>query len=91
MISCQTSAVDMSDVERASGAARRRRGAPAALVAETRAADRAHGPCRDFPPLLSTVSAEVQGGVGGKARAVRRPTGTEHGKDQGGHVLHVED
>ena len=60
-------------------------------MAETRAADRAHGLCRDFPPLLSTVSAEVQGGVGGKARAARRPTGTEHGKDQGGHVLHVED
>ena len=61
-------------------------------MAEARAADRAHGPCRDFPPLLSTVSAEVQqGGVGGKERAARRPTGTEHGKDQGGHVLHVED
>ena len=56
--------------------------APAALVAEARAADRAHGPCRDFPPLLSTVSAKVQGGVGGKARAARRPTGTEHGKDR---------
>ena len=63
---------------------------PVALVAETRAADRAHGPCRDFPPLLSTVSTEVQGGVGGKARAARRPTGTEDGKDQGGHALHVE-
>ena len=60
-------------------------------MAETRAADRAHGPCLDLPPLLSTVSAEVQGGVGGKARAARRPTGTEHGKDQGGHVPHVED
>ena len=45
-------------------------------MAETRAADRAHGPCRDLPPLLSPVSAEVQGGVGGKARAARRPTGT---------------
>ena len=45
----------------------------------------------DFSPLLSTVSAEVQGGVGGKAREAQRPTGTEHGKDQGGHVLNVED
>ena len=44
-----------------------RRERPAALVVETRAADRAHGPCRDLPPLLSTVSAEVQGGVGGHA------------------------
>ena len=51
VISCQTLAVDMSDVERVSGAAMRRREAPAALVAEARAADRAHGPCRDFPPL----------------------------------------
>ena len=42
-------------------------------MAEARAADRAHGPCRDLPPLLSAVSAEVQGGVGGKARAARRP------------------
>ena len=45
---------------------------------------------RDLPPLLSTVSAEVQGGVGGKARAARRPTGTEDGKDHGGHALHDE-
>ena len=45
-------------------------------MVETHAADRAHGPCRDLPSLLSTVSAEVQGGVGGKARAARRPTGT---------------
>ena len=59
-------------------------------MVETRAADRAHGPCRDLPPLLSTVSAEVQGGVGGKARAARRPARTEDGKDQGGHALHVE-
>ena len=58
-------------------------------MVETRAADRAHGPCRDLPPLLSTVSAEVQG-VGWKARAARRPTGTEDGKDHGGHALHVE-
>ena len=27
----------------------------------------------------------------GKARAARRPTGTEHGKDQGGYVLPFED
>ena len=31
------------------------------------------------------VPAEVQRGVGGKAREARRPTGTEDGKDQGGH------
>ena len=59
--------------------------------AAKRAADRAHGPCRDVPPLFSTVSAEVQGEVVGKARAARRPTGTEHGKDKGGHVLPFED
>ena len=58
-------------------------------MVETRAADRAHGPCRDLP-LLSTISAKVQGGVGWKARAERRPTGTEDGKDHGGHALHVE-
>ena len=58
-------------------------------MAEARAADRAHGPCRDLPPLLSTVSAKVQGGVGGKARATRRRTGTEDGKDQGGPVCRV--
>ena len=49
---------------------------PAPTPPETRAADRAHGPCRDLPPLLSTVSAEVQGGVGWKARvhaALRGP------------------
>ena len=67
---------DGSCAERASGAAS--------------GGGRAHGPCRDLPPLLSTVSAEVQGGVGGKARAARRPTLTEDGKDQGGHALHVE-
>ena len=38
--------------------------APDPLVAEARAADRAHGPCRDLPPLQSTVSAEAQGGLG---------------------------
>ena len=43
-------------------------------MAEARAADRAHGPCRDLPPLLSSVPAGVQGGVGVKARAARRPT-----------------
>ena len=32
----------------------------------------------------------VQGGVVGKARAARRPAGTEDGKDHGGHALHVE-
>ena len=60
-------------------------------MAEARAADRAHGPCQDLPPLLSTVSGEVQGGSGGKARAARRLTGTERGKDHGGHAPHVED
>ena len=75
--------------ERETGAAQAAR-APAALVVDTQATDRAHGPCRDLPPLLSTVSAEVQGGVGGKARAARRPTGTEDGKDHGGHALFVE-
>ena len=80
--SCQTSAVDMSDVERASGAARRRR--------ERRLRSWLKHE-RQTVRMLSTVSAEVEGGVGGKARDARRPTGTEHGKDQGGHVLHVED
>ena len=47
--------------------------APAPFLAETRAGDRAHGPCRDLPPLLSSVPARVQG-VGVKARAARRPT-----------------
>ena len=37
-------------------------------------------------PFLSTVSAEVQGGA-----AARRRTGTEDGKNLGGHALHVED
>ena len=60
-------------------------------MAEARAADRAHGPCRDLPPLLSSVPAGVQGGVGVKARAARRPTGTEDGRDQRGHAQHVED
>ena len=55
----KTLAVDMSlHGERETGAAKRRREClPAALVVETRAADRAHGPCRDlhhssapFPP-----------------------------------------
>ena len=73
----------MSDVERASGAARRRRErrlrswlkherqAVRMVLAET--FDHSSAP---FPP---------------KARAARRPTGTEHGKDHGRHVLHVED
>ena len=46
-------------------------------MVETRAADRAHGPCRDLPPLPSTVSAEVEGGVGWKARAARRLRGAK--------------
>ena len=74
----------MADVERDSGAAKEAARAPAPLVAETRASDRAHGPCRDLPPLLSSVPAGVQGGVGAKARAARRPTGTEDGRDQSG-------
>ena len=52
-------------------------------MAETRAADRAHGPRRNLPPLLSTVPAEVQRGVNGKAREARRRKGTED-NDQGG-------
>ena len=76
--------------ERETGAAKRRRERRLRSWLKHERQTRAHGPCRDLPPLLSTVSAEVQGGVGGKARAARRPTGTEDGKDQGGHALHVE-
>ena len=82
---------DGSCAERASGAAKRRRERQLRswlkherqtvrmVLAET-----FHHSSAPFPPM-------VQGGVGWRARAARRPTGTEDGKDQGGHVLHVED
>ena len=66
----------MVDVERGSGAARQN---VRMVLAET-----FHHSSAPFPP-------KFKGGVGGKARTARRPTGTEYGKDQGGHVLHVED
>ena len=82
---CQASAVDiMMDFERDCGAA----SAGSARVADARVADRAHGPCRNLPPLHSTVPAEVQRGVGGKEREARQG---QDGKDQDGHKLHTED
>ena len=88
---CRTSAVDiMMDVERDCGAAKRRRERQLRLWLKHER-QTVHGPCRNLPPLPSTVPAEVQRGVGGKLREPRRPTGTEDGKDQGGQELHAED
>ena len=83
-------AVDMmDDVERGSGAARRRRErrlrswlkherqTVRMVLAET-----FHHSSTPFSP---------KGGVCGKARAAHRLTVTEDGKDQGGHVLHFGD
>ena len=90
---CQTSAVDiMMDVERDSGADRWRRecGLRSWLkhqrpIVRMVLAETFHHSSARFPPKFE------EEWVGGKAREARRPTGTEDGKDQGGHELHAED